>query len=144
MTNILLPLHLVFVGLWLGCVLTEVLFERALLGQGRAQELILVRLHQRVDFFIETPAFLVVLITGALMLATSNPSPALHAKITIGLVAIAANIYCVWLVFRRAKAAVAGQWDEFARLDHLQHKFGAVVLVGILLALGVGLYLYGR
>ena len=29
MTNVLLPLHLALVGLWLGCVLTEALFERA-------------------------------------------------------------------------------------------------------------------
>ena len=41
MTNVLLPLHLALVGLWLGCVLTEALFERALLGKGRDKELIL-------------------------------------------------------------------------------------------------------
>jgi hypothetical protein len=29
MTKVLLPLHLALVGLWLGCVLTEALFERA-------------------------------------------------------------------------------------------------------------------
>jgi uncharacterized membrane protein len=125
---------------WL--LLTEVLFERALLGQGRAQKLILVRLHKRVDLIVEIPAFLAVLVTGAFMLASTTPSSALHAKIGFGLIAIAANIYCVWLVFRRAQAATAGQWEKFSHLDHLQHKIGAVVLLGILVALGTGAYLY--
>lgn len=142
MNRLLLSIHLVFVGLWLGCVLTEVLFERALLNQGRTQELILVELHKRVDLFVEVPAFVAVLLTGALMLATTNPGPVLHAKIGFGLVAIVANLYCVWLVFRRAKAATAGQWEKFSHLDHLQHKFGAIVLLGILAALSVGIYLY--
>lgn len=140
MQSILLPLHLAFVGLWLGCVVTEALFERALLGQGRAHELTLVALHKRVDLVVEIPAFTAVLITGALMFARANESPMLTAKITVGLLAIATNIYCVWLVFRRATAARSGRWDEFARLDHLQHKFGAVVLLAIVVALAMGVY----
>lgn len=142
MKNLILVIHIVFVGIWLGCVLTEALFERALLGQGRVQELILVGLHKRVDLFIEIPAFLIVLITGGLMLAGTNPSPALYTKIAFALTAIVANIYCVWIVFRRAKAAAAGEWETFSTLDHLQHKVGAVVLMGILVALGIEVYLF--
>ncbi len=144
MNKLLLLLHIVFIGVWLGCVVTEALFERALLGKGRAQELILVGLHKRVDIFIEIPAFVVVLVTGCLMWANAAPSPTLHAKIGFGLLATLANVVCVWLVFRRAKAAAAGDREQFARLDHLQHKFGAVVLIGILGALGLGGYLYAH
>ncbi len=144
MKNALLLIHLIFVGVWLGCVITEALFERALLGQGRAQELILVALHKRVDFLLEIPAFLIVMVTGGMLLAGAPPSPLLHLKIGFGLLAIGTNIYCVLLVLRRARAANAGRWDEFARLDHLQHRFGAVVLLGILAALGLGGYLYGH
>ncbi len=142
MKSLLLVTHLVFVGIWLGCVLTEALFERALLGKGRAQELILVALHKRVDLFIEIPAFVIVLVTGGLMLASANPGALLQVKIAFALLAIAANVYCVWLVFRRARAAESGEWTTFAALDHLQHKFGAVVLLGILTALGLGIYLF--
>lgn len=138
MKNLLLLAHLVFVGLWLGCVLTEALFERAFLGQGRAQELTLALLHKRVDLFVEIPAFLAVLVTGTLMFSRAAPSGLLHAKVGFGLLAIAANLWCVVLVFRRAAAASAGQWDRFARLDHLQHKIGAVVLLGMVAALGLG------
>lgn len=144
MHHFLLPIHLAFVGIWLGCVLTEALFERALLGQGRAQEMILARLHKRVDLFVEIPAFVVVLVTGALMLLNASASPLLHTKIGLGLLAIVANVYCVGLVFRRERAALGGNWERFAQLDHLQHKVGAIVLVSMVLALGIGVYLFGH
>jgi len=144
MKSLLLPLHLVSIGLWLGCVLTEALFERTLLGRGREQELLLARLHKRVDLVVEIPAFLVVLVTGVFMLPMGSGSLLLHAKIGFGLLAMAANVYCVWLVFRRFAHASAGNWEGFARADYLQHKVGAIVLVGILIALGIGLYLHGR
>jgi hypothetical protein len=144
MKNLLLVVHIVFVGIWLGCVITEALFERALLGKGRAEELILVGLHKRVDLIVEIPAILVVLITGGLLLTSASPSSELYTKIAFAFIAIVANIYCVWLVFRRAKAAEAGEWESFSALDHLQHKYGAVVLVFILVALGIGVYLFAK
>lgn len=140
MKSVLLLLHLTFVGIWLGCVLTEALFERALLGKGRAQELILVALHKRVDIFVEIPAFVVVLVTGVFMFTAANANPLLITQIAFGLLAIAANVYCVWLVFRRASAASAGRREEFAHLDHWQHKVGAMVLFAIVVALSIGIY----
>jgi uncharacterized membrane protein len=137
----LLPVHIIAVGIWLGCVLTEALFERALLGAGREQELLLAGLHRRVDLLVEIPAFVVALLTGALMLHNAAPSALLHVKIGFGLLAAAANAYCVWLVFRRFAHARAGRWAAFDRVDQLQHKFGAVVLVGIVVALSIGVYL---
>jgi uncharacterized membrane protein len=137
--NALLPLHLLGVGLWLGCVLTEVLFERALLGKGRAQEALLADLHRRVDVFVEVPAFVLVLVSGAVMLSTHAADLWLHAKIGFGVLAIAANVYCVWLVFARARAAQDGRWDDFDRIDARQHRYGAVVLVAMLAAIVLGL-----
>lgn len=61
-------------------------------------------------------------------------------KLVFGLLAIAANVYCVWLVFGRAAAANEGDWDEFARLDHKQHKYGAATLLAIIVALAIGVY----
>jgi hypothetical protein len=122
----------------------EALFERALLGKGREQELILAALHKRVDVFVEIPAFLAVVITGGLMLPNALQSPALVTKIGFGLLAVLTNVYCVWLVFRRLSHALAGDWAAFSRVDRLQHKFGAIVLAGILAALGIGLSLLSR
>lgn len=139
MRTALLSAHLLMVGLWLGCVLTEALFERALLGRGREAELWLARLHWRVDLCIEIPAFCGVLLTGALMLAQAQPGLLLTLKIACGLLAIAANAFCVWLVWRRLAHAEAGDAAAFAKVDHLQHQVGAVVLLAMLGALGLGL-----
>ncbi len=136
----LLLIHLLFVGIWLGCVLTEALFERALLGKGREQELILTALHKKVDFIVEIPAFCIVFVTGVMLFGKSQPDTALYLKIGFALIALLANLYCVWLVLRRHAYAQAGNWDAFARCDHWQHKIGALVLLGILGALGVGLH----
>ena len=139
--SMLLILHILFIGIWLGCVLTEALFERALLGQGRAQELLLADLHKRVDVWIEIPAFAAVVVTGGTLLTHAAPSAWLNLKVALGLLAVLTNGVCVGLVFSRAKAAHMGNWEHFDRLDHVQHKLGAVVLLALLGALGVGLTL---
>lgn len=140
----ILLVHILLVGIWLGCVLTEALFERALLGKGREQERILTRLHKRVDVWIEIPAFVGVLVSGGVLLNHADWNRILQTKVLLGLVAIAANAYCVGLVFRRSKTAESGDWERFEALDHLQHKWGAVVLVAMLLALGLGVHLWSR
>jgi uncharacterized membrane protein len=142
--KILLPLHLLFAGVWLGCVLTEALFERALLGKGRQQELILVELHKRVDLIIETPAFVAVLVSGILLYFQAEADWLLHTKIGIGLLAVATNVYCVRLVFLRATAAKLGVWKRFSHLDKQQHLYGALVLVALLVTAGIGLTMVGR
>jgi hypothetical protein len=142
MKTLLLALHLIFAGVWLGCVLTEALFERALLGKGHTQEAILGALHKKVDIFVEIPALMLVLITGGMMLHTAPQSTLLFTKIGFGVVALLANLYCVWLVFKRSAYASEGDWVAFSRIDHIQHRVGAIVLIGILGALGIGLYLY--
>jgi len=136
----ILIIHLCFAGIWLGCVLTEALFERALLGTGRDNESILASLHKRVDMIVEIPAFLGVLITGAILLSDAGVTTWLIVKVVISLVAVVANIYCVRLVFLRVKYASEKNWVAFERADHMQHKIGAVVLLGIVLALSMGLY----
>ena len=135
----LLALHFGFSTIWLGCVLTEALFERALLAGDRSAHLKLADLHVRVDKYIEVPAILFVLITGAALWGSSSSTgSAFYTMLSAGLVAVAANAYCVWLVFRRRDPAQAESWDEFDRLDHLQHKVGAIVLVGLLASVIAG------
>lgn len=139
MRSTLLLVHLCLAAAWIGCVFTEVLFERALLAGDRAQHRVLARLHARVDLWVETPAFLGVLATGVLMMAQARPAwPGFHLKLALGLLAIVANAWCVRIVLLRRQAAEAGDWARFDRLDHAQHKLGAVVLLAALGALAVG------
>ncbi len=139
MNTVVSLLHVLFAGLWLGCVLTEALFERALFSKDREQALKLARLHVRVDQFVELPAMLGVLITGAVRIEAPALTPWLIAMIVCGVVALMANAFCIGIVFRRAAAADAGEMERFERLDHLQHKIGTVVLLGLLGALATGL-----
>jgi len=137
----LLTLHLLFAGLWLGCVLTEALFERALLAGGERNMLMLAQLHKRVDLLVEVPAFLGVLVTGAVMAVGRELPGVLQTKIAIGLLAIVANLWCVVLVFRRLTAAGGGDAAEFSRIDRRQHQWGAVVLLALLVAAALGIAL---
>ncbi|WP_374572649.1 hypothetical protein [Phenylobacterium sp.] len=133
--------HGLAVGVWLGCVLTEALFERALLGKGRDYETVLAALHTRVDLLVELPAIALVLATGLPLVLAAALTPALAVKLGFAGLAIAANLYCVQLVFARDAAAKAGNWPRFETLDHRQHKAGAVVLLAILAAAGIGVFL---
>lgn len=136
---LLLPaVHLAAAGLWLGCVCTEVVFERAL----ASDPLRLAQLHRRVDAAVELPACLVVLLTGLAMLTLRGRAPWdawLAAKIALGAVALAANAMCARLVWRRATCAQAGDTQGFATADRRQHRWGAVVLAGLVAALALGL-----
>jgi hypothetical protein len=51
-------------------------------------------------------------------------------------------VYCVHLVFKRDRLARQGDWQAFGAVDRLQHKMGAVVLLCMLAALGLGVYLF--
>jgi small-conductance mechanosensitive channel len=137
----ILILHILFCGIWVGCILTEALFERALLGSGRENHKLLSDLHKEVDLLIEIPAFIGVIFTGIYLLLSSPISALLIAKIMFGAIAVFANIYCVKLVLDRVRFAAASEWDRFDSADHMQHKIGAVVLVGVLTAASIGIYL---
>ncbi|WP_462391261.1 hypothetical protein [Acidovorax sp. Q11] len=141
MRNALLALHLSFAALWIGCILTEALFERALLPKGDEARKILAGLHVRVDKIIEIPAIVVVLVSGSMLWLQASPTNrGFHLMLAAGATGIAANAYCVWLVFKRRRAAESEDWSRFEALDQKQHKFGAVVLVGVVLALAAGIW----
>ncbi|MBN8502021.1 MAG: hypothetical protein J0M19_12815 [Sphingomonadales bacterium] len=132
-------LHAIFAGAWIGTVLVEALFERALLGQGRDKELILARLHWKVDKLVELPLLVAVAVSGIRLLRDMPLDGLLRAKLACAALAVFANLYCIWLVKLRLRAAEAGAWDLFAMLDKRQHQIGALVLLGLLGAAGLGM-----
>ena len=132
-------LHLLAAGAWIGTVLVEALFERALLGKGPEQELILARLHWKVDKLVELPLLIVVAASGIKLLGQVPLDTLLRAKLASAALAIFANLYCIWLVRLRLKMAEAGAWELFGIVDRRQHQVGAVVLLGLLGAAGLGM-----
>lgn len=137
-------LHLFCIAVWTGCILVEALYEHSIEPSPTMRRFI-SELHWRTDKYIEIPAFLGVLLSGGAMLHTASMTPLLWAKVALGLVAIACNAACVGLVVKRLDRARAGDYPAWERLDLLQHKLGAVVLLALVAALGVGGYvLVGR
>jgi uncharacterized membrane protein YdfJ with MMPL/SSD domain len=124
-------------------VLVEGVFEHG--GEAGAEARRLVsRAHWRSDRAVEIPAFVGVLVTGAIMAGSVPMTPLLATKIGFGLAAILVNVYCVLLVFRRLKAAEAGDDAAWAAIDARQHRFGAVVFATMLITLAIGGYLFAN
>jgi hypothetical protein len=134
-------LHTILAAIWLGCVLTEIVFERLLMAQGAALHGLLGRLHRLVDLAIELPMLIGVAVSGAWMLVMRGGAMdyLLEAKITIGLIAIISNLWCIRLVLRRCAQALASDEAGFAASDRAQHRWGAVVLLGLVAAFVIAL-----
>ena len=140
MSSVLI-LHILAAFVWLGCVLTETVFERV----GDGSEVIrrfIAEAHWRIDVFVEIPAFVVVALTGAYMAAVLPSSPGIMIMMTAGLIAVGISVYCTYLVRERLRAAEAGEASLWFELDHQLHRCGAVVLIGVLVALSAGVSLF--
>ena len=140
---LLLFLHLLCAAAWLGCILVEVVYERSI-DTSLAMRRFVSQLHWRTDLSIEGPALLGVSITGGALLSMAPASPLLSVKIAFGGLAVLSNLICILLVKKRLDAACASEQQRYERLDHLQHKVGALVLIGVLVALVLGGYLFSR
>lgn len=109
--------HLICLGTWFGCLLVEGVIEAR---ARRDRELLraVSRLHRSIDTFVEIPAFSGVLASGLVLLLDtpwSTWSTALIAKVLLGSFAILVNVGCLWPVFRRARAAEAGDFRLMQR-----------------------------
>jgi hypothetical protein len=92
--------HLIVLAMWLGVVITEVLFEFASSDADSLRAA--ARFHYNVDKFGELPILLAVLVTGTILAVRAWPLTPLHViKIAASLVAVGAALICVLWVFRR-------------------------------------------
>lgn len=127
-------LHLVAVGVWLGCLATEIAFEKAM-GTEAAIRQWVSALHDKVDRWVEGPAFVAVAISGAVLLGRTPWTPGLAIKVALGLGAVIANVWCLHLVLARQRAARAGIGPAWVDIDRRQHKWGTAVVVLLLATL---------
>jgi hypothetical protein len=92
--------HLVALGVWLGVVITEVLFEFA--GSDGDSLRAAARFHYNVDKFGEVPILFAVLITGTILAVRAWPLTSLHfIKIAASLIAVGCALICTVWVFQR-------------------------------------------
>lgn len=93
--------HLFTLGMWLGVVVTEVLFEYS--ASDPVSLRTAARFHYTVDMYGELPILFAVLLTGTILTVFAWPLTPLHIiKIAASLVAVGANLVCaIWVVQRR-------------------------------------------
>lgn len=92
--------HLVALGVWLGVVITEVLFEFT--GSDSESLRAAARFHYNVDKFGELPILLAILVTGSILTVRAWPLTPLHLiKIGTSLVALSCAFICTLWVFKR-------------------------------------------
>jgi hypothetical protein len=94
--------HLAVLAMWLGVVITEVLFEFA---ASDAESLrAAARFHYKVDKYGELPILIAVLVTGTILAIRAWPLTPLHfIKIATSLVAVSSALICVLWVFQRRR-----------------------------------------
>lgn len=136
--SVLLFLHILAIGIWIGVVGAEFVIEFAGMKSQEAR-LAASRLHYLTDIWIEVPAFLVVLVTGFLMLTPEQMSGLFLVKVIFGLLAVALNAVCVFAVFKRQKHAERGNVAGMDSVEPLM-KFGGLIIPVFLFAFGLGLY----
>lgn len=134
--------HVMVLGLWGGCVLVEVLLELVALNHEMLHKL-MPELHYKIDVFIELPLLALVLATGFLLFNPARMTPLYALKVGAGLWAVAANLYCVFVVIKRKKMADSG---NAAEVDKYTRRVFASAAAGIpagVAALCIGLYFMG-
>jgi hypothetical protein len=106
--------HLIALGMWLGVVITEVLFEFA---ASDAESLrAAARFHYNVDKYGELPILVGVLTTGTILTVRAWPLTPLHlVKITASLIAVGASLICVLWVFQRRRIEDVNELLGFRR-----------------------------
>ena len=132
--------HLIVLGMWLGVVITEVLFEFA---ASDAQSLrAAARFHYKVDKYGELPILVAVLATGTILAVRAWPWTPLHfIKIAASLVAVGAALICVLWVFQRR------QIEDVNVLLGFRRRIWSLAAVGVVFAtpaLSLGLVYFRR
>lgn len=136
--TILLTLHLLALGIWIGVVGAEFAIEFH--GMKDQESLATAaELHYKTDIWIEIPAFSTVLVTGLLMLNEDHLGGLFLLKIVFALLAIIFNTVCVYAVFKRRKSLRSGDADGMRAAEGAM-KLGGAIIPTFLAAFSLGLY----
>lgn len=138
--NSLLTLHLVAVGIWIGVVAAETVIEL----DGKKDEsshFSASKLHFMTDIWIEIPAFTIVFITGVLMMTKAHFSGLFLAKVIFGLIAIVANLICVYGVFVRNRYATNRDIYGVRSVEPILVRGGVGFVPSFIAAISIAMYL---
>lgn len=140
--SLLLTIHLLALGIWIGVVGAEFAIE----FDGMKDDDSYIRaskMHYTTDIWIEIPAFSIVLVTGLLMLNESHLSGLFLYKIIFGSLAVLFNIICVYAVFKRKKFADKSDIEGMNSTNPVM-KVGGLIIPAFLIAFGISILLVFR
>ena len=137
--TILLTLHLLALGIWVGVVGAEFAIEFDGMKDDESH-IRASKLHYTTDIWVEIPAFMTVLITGLLMLNEDHLSGLFLYKVIFGLLAVAFNIVCVYAVFKRRKYAMSGDIEGMKSVDPVM-KLGGAIIPAFIIAFVLAMYI---
>jgi len=106
--QILPVIHLLVLSLWGGVVATEAVIE---IYPFRYPEVhsATIRLHYWIDLLVEAPLILAVVVTGGLLLYSTDPITNRHlVKVGFAAAAVIVNIVCIIVVVRRGRGLDRG------------------------------------
>jgi putative copper export protein len=132
-------IHLIAIGIWAGCVATEVVCE---LEQKHVKfkDSYIASLHWSIDKFVEIPAIFITAITGYLMLNDVVFDSLLTIKISAGVLAIIFNLMASYSVYKRYKCLVADNEAGYLKYDLIHERIGVGCVLFILVAIISGGY----
>lgn len=138
--SLVLSIHLFAAAFWFGVLGVEFILEQ---GRTRSREhgYAVADIHYNIDLFLETPAFLVVLITGLMMLQGHPLSGLFLAKVCAGAIAILGNVGCVYAIVRRKWAAHTNDFKSVVKYSYMVDKLSAIAVPAGFAALFIGFYL---
>ena len=115
----LLALHLLAVGIWIGCIAVETMVEVSS-DYGDEQPFPPAKLHKAIDLYMELPVLALLFTGGFLLIDWSTSGDLLLVKVLCGTGAILANLGCAVVVLRRKRSAALRDGDAVAiRNRHL-------------------------
>jgi hypothetical protein len=140
--NLIAMIHLIFLCLWGGVVAVESVIE---LYPFRKKDFHAnsIEYHYWIDLLVELPLISLVIITGIALTVLAWPLSGLHLlKITCAMIAVSANLACIFMVVRRRRLLEKDVSDE-----ELWQKTRRIILSAVIglplaaVAAGLGVFL---
>lgn len=137
--SVMLFIHVLTIGVWAGCVFTEVVLE-VVLEKQPPESSHLARLHALIDRYVEIPAIIVVAATGVVLLQSAQWDTLLEVKVALGVTAVVLNSIAALTVQRRYQCLQSGNMSGYQYWNLWHERIGIGCVLSITGAIVVGGY----
>ena len=135
----LTTIHLCAVAFWFGVVGAEFIIERSR-ADSKPHGYAVARNHYWIDLMLEIPAYVLVAVSGLLLLCQTEITVLLAVKVVAGMIAVGINAICIVPVWRRKLASDIDNLPDVVRFSKYIDKITWVGLPAGVVALRLGLY----